>query len=239
MFEEGSRKAGFHKRPEKRSIADQLLLLCWQKTATYKHHKSEQQQCQRMFSLFDLLWKWCVRVSPVKGALFILYTQMKRIRSVPGNKVLPVRSSAIIHPTDQISTETQKSMTQHIKIYSLNNSSIMMYRSRKPGNFWMSSTCHVVMHPVQHDLWGTIPASGYIAGHLIISVPRQTKVQNLRAIGVKKKKEAFVCKIFTNIHTKSSSSLTFSSQSSFTARLLGFKSWREENVNDCKFKILA
>lgn len=33
---------------------------------------------------------------------------MWRIRSVPGNRVLPVRSSAIIHPTDQISTETQK-----------------------------------------------------------------------------------------------------------------------------------
>lgn len=33
---------------------------------------------------------------------------MKRIRSVPGNRARPVRSSAIIHPTDQISTETQK-----------------------------------------------------------------------------------------------------------------------------------
>lgn len=30
---------------------------------------------------------------------------LKRIQSVPGNRVLPVRSSAIIHPTDQISTE--------------------------------------------------------------------------------------------------------------------------------------
>lgn len=28
----------------------------------------------------------------------------KRIRSVPGNNVLPVSNSAIIHPTDQIST---------------------------------------------------------------------------------------------------------------------------------------
>lgn len=34
--------------------------------------------------------------------------QMKRIRSVPGNRARPVRSSAIMHPTDQISTETQK-----------------------------------------------------------------------------------------------------------------------------------
>lgn len=77
----------------------------------------------------------------------------------------------------------------------------------------MSSTCHVVMHPVQHDLWGTIPASGYIAGHLIISVPRQTKVQNLRAIGVKKKKKRLFAKysqIFTQraaVHSPSAHSL--------------------------------
>lgn len=30
---------------------------------------------------------------------------VKRIRSVPGNNVLPVKSSAIIQPTDQISTK--------------------------------------------------------------------------------------------------------------------------------------
>jgi len=30
---------------------------------------------------------------------------MTRIRSVPGNNVLPVNSSAIIHPTDQMSTK--------------------------------------------------------------------------------------------------------------------------------------
>jgi len=29
----------------------------------------------------------------------------QRIRSVPGNSVLPVNSSAIIHPTDQMSTK--------------------------------------------------------------------------------------------------------------------------------------
>lgn len=30
---------------------------------------------------------------------------IKRIRSVPGNNVRPVNNSAIIHPTDQISTK--------------------------------------------------------------------------------------------------------------------------------------
>lgn len=53
------------------------------------------------------------------------------------------------------------------------------------------------MHPVQHDLWGTVPAGGHVAGHLIISVSRQTKVQNLGAIEVQKKKKAVVCKILT------------------------------------------
>ena len=36
----------------------------------------------------------------------------KRIRSVPGNNVLPVKSSAIIHPTDHISTKKHKLITQ-------------------------------------------------------------------------------------------------------------------------------
>lgn len=40
-------------------------------------------------------------------------------------------------------------------------------------------TCHVVMHPVQHDLGRSVPASGHVAGHLVISVPRQAKVQDL------------------------------------------------------------
>jgi len=31
--------------------------------------------------------------------------ERKRIRSVPGNRVLPVNSSAMMQPTDQMSTE--------------------------------------------------------------------------------------------------------------------------------------
>lgn len=33
---------------------------------------------------------------------------LKGIRSVPGNNVLPVSNSAIMHPTDQISTENYR-----------------------------------------------------------------------------------------------------------------------------------
>lgn len=40
-------------------------------------------------------------------------------------------------------------------------------------------TCHVVVHPVEHDLWGSVPPGGYVACHFIIGVPGQTKVQDL------------------------------------------------------------
>ncbi len=41
-------------------------------------------------------------------------------------------------------------------------------------------TCHVVMHPVKHDLWSTVPPCGHIPRHLIICVSSQTKVKDLR-----------------------------------------------------------
>lgn len=149
---------------------------------------------------------------------------LKRIRSVPGNRVLPVRSSAIIHPTDQIST-AKRSRTEIHDDYP----DTWVKRSR-----WASTTCHVVMHPVQHDLRRTVPASGHVAGHLIIGVPCQTKVQNLETIQWQKNKT----KQHTELIMKDSHffsidainekrrTLTFSSQSSFTARLPGFKSCR-------------
>lgn len=109
----------------------------------------------------------------------ILNSQLKRIRSVPGNRVFPVRSSAIIQPTDQISTETHKQDT---------SVRIMTHICKKSRGkvFAKQSTRHVVMHPVQHDLRGAVPASGHVAGHLVIRVPRQAEVQNLGAIEVPK-----------------------------------------------------
>ena len=72
----------------------------------------------------------------------------------------------MIQPTDQISTEKRSGTEIHD-----NNPDITGQRS--------TTTCHVVMHPVQHDLRRTVPASSHVAGHLIVSVPGQTKVQNL------------------------------------------------------------
>lgn len=57
-----------------------------------------------------------------------------------------------------------------------------IYRRITERSFFMPSTCHVVMHPVQHDLWGTVPAGRHVAGHLIVGVSCQTKVQNLTTI---------------------------------------------------------
>lgn len=45
-------------------------------------------------------------------------------------------------------------------------------------------TCHVVVHPVEHDLRGSVPPGGYVACHLVVRVPCQTKVQDLRDEGV-------------------------------------------------------
>lgn len=36
------------------------------------------------------------------------------------------------------------------------------------------------MHPVEHDLWGSVPTGGYVACHFVICVPCQTEVQDLR-----------------------------------------------------------
>ena len=40
-------------------------------------------------------------------------------------------------------------------------------------------TCLVVSHPVEHDLRRPVPPRGHVAGHLIIRLSCQTKVQNL------------------------------------------------------------
>lgn len=41
-------------------------------------------------------------------------------------------------------------------------------------------TCLVVMHPVQHDLRSPVPPGSHIAGHLIIRVSGQAKIQDLQ-----------------------------------------------------------
>lgn len=41
-------------------------------------------------------------------------------------------------------------------------------------------TCLVVMHPVQDDLWGSVPPCDHVASHLSISLSGQAKIQNLQ-----------------------------------------------------------
>lgn len=41
-------------------------------------------------------------------------------------------------------------------------------------------TCLVVMHPVQNDFWGSVPARNHVAGHFSISVSGQAKIQDLQ-----------------------------------------------------------
>lgn len=41
-------------------------------------------------------------------------------------------------------------------------------------------TCVIIVHPVEHDFWGTIPACRYVTRHLIIRLTGKTKVQDLR-----------------------------------------------------------
>ena len=49
--------------------------------------------------------------------------------------------------------------------------------------FWTyvrgSLTCLVVMHPVEHNLWGPVPPGGHVASHLILGGPRQPEVEDL------------------------------------------------------------
>lgn len=132
-----------------------------------------------------------------------VHTILSNEKDTVGTRKQSFSSEEFCHYTPHwpnIHWNTEKQDT-NMKIHSSNNSSIGLYGCKKSlekikRSFLMSSTRHVVMHPVQHDLWGAVPAGGHVAGHLIVSVPRQTKIQNLGAIEVQKKKSRVVCKIF-------------------------------------------
>ena len=51
---------------------------------------------------------------------------------------------------------------------------------RGVGTMVYKHTSLSVMHPVEHDLWRTIPPCSHIAGHFVLCVSRQTKVQYLQ-----------------------------------------------------------
>lgn len=126
---------------------------------------------------------------------------------MPGNRVRPVRSSAMMQPTDQMSTATHHK-DKHNHLYhqqhsrhllyllhtrsaqSINNSELARqlkscithycrFRWCNKYTFKKPETCHVVVHPVEHDLRRAIPSRGHIARHLIVRMSRQAKVQDL------------------------------------------------------------
>lgn len=155
----------------------------------------------------------------VRGSAFAAGVSLKRIRSVPGNRVLPVRSSAIIHPTDQISTEKRSGTEIHD-----NNPDIWVKRSKVCVSINHLSCCNAsssTWSPAHGTSeWPRSPSS-----HHQCAVPNQSPKSgnNSRGWGDRTMKYSHF-----SVDEKRYA-LTFSSQSSFTARLPGFKSCRGEN----------
>lgn len=93
----------------------------------------------------------------------------------------------------------------------------------------VDSTCLIVVHPVQHDLWRPVPPCSHISGHLLISLACQPKVQDLEDHG-----DLVLSLLPTSLCGPTVraplTALTLSSQSSFTATLLGFRSCRVHRV---------
>lgn len=111
ILQRRSRKADFHERNQEK-IGGKFLLLYWEK------HINQCFPTNVNKSIISLIcYANSVSVSTMMAAPCKLCSQMKRIRSVPGNRVLPVSSSAIIHPTDQISTE-KKRLNTSVMIHS-------------------------------------------------------------------------------------------------------------------------
>lgn len=86
-----------------------------------------------------------------------------------------------------------------------------------------SFTCLVVVHPVEHYLRRAVPACGHVARHLLIGLARQTEVQDLKQTPGLQHQPGPAPR-----RPAPSPGLTLSSQSSFTATLLGFRSCRAQ-----------
>lgn len=99
----------------------------------------------------------------------VLASSSPRIRSFPLNSGLPSSISAMMQPADQISTGKEGPLWD--------------------GSFLLSShACYwdegkvtglCVVHPVEDDLWRSVPAGHNIAGHLCVRLPRQAEIQDL------------------------------------------------------------
>lgn len=143
-----------------------LQIYCRQISVPLRHHRCVLDQFNLLCKLFvSCRSSWCAqRTVRWKG-----YGQCRETEHVQW-EVLPLCIPQTKYPLKHRRTQT---------LYPEHSS---IYRRITEGSFFMPSTCHVVMHPVQHDLWGTVPAGRHVAGHLIVGVSCQTKVQNLTTI---------------------------------------------------------
>lgn len=81
----------------------------------------------------------------------------------------------MMHPADQISTETQSSLFlfwsfQVVKLL------LVLYSGPQRG----TSTGLRVVHPVEDDLGRSVPARHHVARHLSVGLPGQAEIQNLK-----------------------------------------------------------
>ena len=72
--------------------------------------------------------------------------------------------SAMIHPTDQISTEIM-----YMVLVKLSKDQLAFGHTRL-----------VVMHPIEHHFRRAVPSRGHIAGHFGFRLTSQTKVDNFQ-----------------------------------------------------------
>ena len=88
-------------------------------------------------------------------------TFWKHIQSDPGNRTCPVSSSAMTHPTDQMSAAFET-------------------RKRESINFTptlvLGLTFLAIVHPVKHDFWCSPVACHDVACHSVSCLSAQSKV---------------------------------------------------------------
>jgi hypothetical protein len=94
-----------------------------------------------------------------------------RIQSLPLKSVFPVSISAMMQPTDQMSTGRKEKCCLNC----LETSSV----GHQGCQGSQALTCLVVMHPAEDHLGGPVPAGHHIARHLSVCVAGQPKVQDL------------------------------------------------------------
>lgn len=98
----------------------------------------------------------------------VVVKRCSRIRSVPLNSGLPSSISAMMQPADQMSTGTERTS---------GSASLWLFCSCTWDKRSFTGLC--VAHPVQDNLWRSVPAGHNVTGHLCIRLPRQAKIQDL------------------------------------------------------------